>query len=87
MMPFTLPFAKNYNNAIAVGKAVNALMKVIHEIEGDSNKFKISPWKSKQPNLEVLINQRWKILQSRSWEIRICRQRGTIQRRKKISQY
>ena len=46
--------SKNDNNTIAVGKAVNELMKVIHGIEGDSNRVKISPWKSKQPNLEVL---------------------------------
>ena len=37
-----------------MGKAVNALMKVIHEIEGDANKVKIALWKRKQPNLEVL---------------------------------
>ena len=29
-------------------------MKVIHGIEGDANRVKITPWKSKQPNLEVL---------------------------------
>ena len=45
---------KNNNNTIAVVKAVNALMKVKHDIEGDSNMIKISLWKSKQPNLEVL---------------------------------
>ena len=39
---------------ISVGNAVNVLMKVIHDIEGDANKFKIAPWKSKQPNLEIL---------------------------------
>ena len=49
----TLSITKNNNNTIAVGTAVNALMKVIHGIEGDAKKFKISPWKSKQPNLEV----------------------------------
>ena len=37
-----------------VSKAVNALMKVIHIIEGDANQVKISPWKIKQPNLEVM---------------------------------
>ena len=37
-----------------MGKVVNALAKVIHGIEGDSNKVKTEPWKSKQPNLEVL---------------------------------
>ena len=37
-----------------MGKAVNALIKVIHGIKGDSNKVKIAPRKSKQPNLEVL---------------------------------
>ena len=37
-----------------MGKAVNAMMKVIHGIEGYTNKVKISPWKSKQRNLEVL---------------------------------
>ena len=37
-----------------MGKAVNALMKVINGIEGSANKVKISPWKSKQPNLLVL---------------------------------
>ena len=30
------------------------MMKVIHGIEGDSNKVKIAPWKSMQPNLEVM---------------------------------
>ena len=30
------------------------LMKVIHIFEVDANKVKISPWKSKQHNLEVL---------------------------------
>ena len=49
----TLSIANN-NNAIVVGKAVNALMKVIHGIEGDSNNVKISPCKIKQPNLDVL---------------------------------
>ena len=29
-------------------------MKVIHGVEGDSNKVKIAPWKIKQTNLEVL---------------------------------
>ena len=37
-----------------MGKAVKALMKVIHFIEGDTNKVKISLWKIKQPNLQVL---------------------------------
>ena len=46
--------AKNNNNTITLGKALNLLMKVIHGIEVDSNKVKISPWKIKQPNLEVL---------------------------------
>ena len=50
----TLSIANNYNNAIVVGKVVNALMKVINFIEVDANKVKIYPWKSKQPNLEVL---------------------------------
>ena len=50
----TLSMSKNNNNAIAVGKAVNALMEVMHGIEGDANKVKIAPWKSKQPNLEVM---------------------------------
>ena len=50
----TLYFAKNYSNAITVGKAVNALIKVIHCIEGDANNFEMAPCKSKQPNLEVL---------------------------------
>ena len=45
---------KNDNNAIAVGKAVNVLMKVIHGIEVDANKVKTSPCKIKQPNLEVM---------------------------------
>ena len=44
----------NNNNAIAVGKAVNALMKVIHGIEGDNNKVKILPCKINQPDLDVL---------------------------------
>ena len=29
-------------------------MKVIHGIEGDANKIKIAPCKSKQPKLEVM---------------------------------
>ena len=29
-------------------------MKVIHGIEGDAKKVKISPWKSKQHNLEFM---------------------------------
>ena len=37
-----------------MGKAVNVLMKVIHRIGGYANKIKIAPWKSKQPNLEVM---------------------------------
>ena len=45
---------KKNNNAIAVVKAFNTLVKLIHDIEGDVNKIKIAPWKSKQPNLEVL---------------------------------
>ena len=51
---FTLSIANNYNNKIAVGKAVNALIKVIHCIEVDTDKVKIAPWKIKQPNLEVM---------------------------------
>ena len=47
-----LYIANKYNKAIAVGKAVNALMKLIHGIEVDSNKVKIAPCKIKQPNLE-----------------------------------
>ena len=35
-------------------KEVNALIKVIHEIEVDANKVKISPWKFKEPNLGVM---------------------------------
>ena len=50
----TLSIANNDNNAIAVGKAFNTLIKVIHEIEGDSNKVKIAPRKFNQPNLDVL---------------------------------
>ena len=45
---------KNDNNTISVGKAVNALMKLINSIYGDSNKVKVAPWKKNQPNLEVL---------------------------------
>ena len=30
------------------------MMKVIHGIEGDAKNVKMSPWKIKQPNLEVL---------------------------------
>ena len=41
----TLSIAKNTNNTIAVGKAVNALIKVIHRIEGDTNKVKMASWK------------------------------------------
>ena len=47
----TLSINNNGNNTIAVGRSVNALMKLIHHIEGDANKVKIAPWKSKQPNL------------------------------------
>ena len=30
------------------------MMKVMHSIEGDSKKFKITPWKSRQPTLEFM---------------------------------
>ena len=40
------------NNEIAVSNAVNTLMTRV--IEVDVKKFKITQWKSKQPNLEVL---------------------------------
>ena len=50
----TLYIAKNNNIAITVGRAFNLLMKLMHVIEGDSNKVKISPWKIKQPNLEFV---------------------------------
>ena len=43
----TLYIAKKDNNKIEVGKTVNALMKIIHVIEGDANKFKIAPLKIK----------------------------------------
>ena len=49
-----LSITKNYYNKITLGKAVNALMKVIHVIEVDSKKVKKKPCQSKQPNLEVL---------------------------------
>ena len=49
-----LSIANKYNKAIPVGKAVNALMKLIHGIEVDSNKVKIAPCKIKQPNQEAL---------------------------------
>ena len=49
-----LSIEKNDNNAITVGKAANALMKVIHVIGGYSNKFRIEPWESKEPNLKFL---------------------------------
>ena len=39
----TLSTMKNNNNTIAVGKAVNAPMKVIHDIGVNANKFKIAP--------------------------------------------
>ena len=29
-------------------------MELIHGIEVDANKVKLAPWKTKQPNLEVL---------------------------------
>ena len=45
---------KNNNKVTAVVKSINALIKLIHDIEGDVNKIKIAPWKIKQPNLEVL---------------------------------
>ena len=50
----TLSIVKDDNNAIAVGKAVNVLIKVIHVIEENANKVKIAPQKIKQPSLEVL---------------------------------
>ena len=50
----TLSSEKNYSNAIEVGRAANALIQVIHGIKVDANKVKIAPYKSKQPNLEVL---------------------------------
>ena len=37
----TLSMAKNDNNAIALVKAVNTMMNLIHGIEGDANKVKI----------------------------------------------
>ena len=49
-----LSIMNNDNNAIAVIKSVNVLIKVINGIEGDANKVIIAPWKSKQPNLDVL---------------------------------
>ena len=49
----TLSIKKNGNNSIAVGKAVNFLMKANHIIEVDANKVKIAPRISKQPSLEV----------------------------------
>ena len=49
-----LSIEKNDNNEITVGKAVSVLMKVIPGIEGYAKKVRISPWKSKQPNLEVM---------------------------------
>ena len=36
---FTLFIAKNDNNSIYVDKEVKTMMKVIHGIEGDANKF------------------------------------------------
>ena len=39
----TISITKNDNTAIAVGKAVNMWMKVIHGIEVDANKVKIFP--------------------------------------------
>ena len=39
----TLSIAKNNKNLIAFFNVVYALMKVIHGIEGDANKVKISP--------------------------------------------
>ena len=50
----TLSIANNDINATALGKAVNALIKVKPCIEADARKVKISPWKNKQHNLEVL---------------------------------
>ena len=49
-----LSTTNNDNNTIAADKAVNALLKVIHGIEGDAKKVKIAPCKIKQSNLEVL---------------------------------
>ena len=50
----TLSIKKNGNNLIAVGKTVNALTKVIDDIEGDSNEVKLEQWKINRPNLYVL---------------------------------
>ena len=50
----TIYIAKNDNNGIEVGKAGNALMKVLHDIGGDANKVKIDLRKSKQSDLEVM---------------------------------
>ena len=50
----TLSIAKNGNNTVLVGKAVNELLKIIHRIEGASKKVKITPRKSNPPNLDVL---------------------------------
>ena len=51
---FTVFIVKNDNNATTVGKAVNALMKLIHVIEVYANKVKIAQWKRKKTNLEVM---------------------------------
>ena len=50
----TLSTVRKVKNSIAVSKAVKRIIKVIHGIEGDAQKVKISPWKIKQPNLEFM---------------------------------
>ena len=50
----TLFIGNNDNNKITFGKAVNAMLKLIHGIEVDANKVKIDPCKIKQHKLEVL---------------------------------
>ena len=41
-------------NAIALGKAVIALIKVIQGIKGDDNKVKIYPCKRKKTNIDII---------------------------------
>ena len=50
----TISIGNNNSNSNTLGKAVNDLKKVIHDIEVDANKVKLAPWKIKQPNLEVM---------------------------------
>ena len=70
----SLAIAKNKKNAILDEKEVNAFMKLIHGIEGDSNKVKTAPCKTKQPNPDVLkYIKGWKSPKAEVAKMYICR--------------